>query len=216
MIKAISLSLVAVLSLSVAGCKKKEEAKPAPVAAENKPAETPPAEPAKPADPAAGSGSAAAAPAGDGLASIAIPQAKSADPEILTGGQPTDDQLKQAKEKGVKTIVNLRSKGEEKEFATEEAKAKELGLNYVHIPIDGKTGDGLNEENAKKLAELVNQKPAIVHCASGQRVGALFALKAFYVDKKSPEEALAVGKANGLSKPELEKIVTDKMAAKKG
>ena len=204
MSKAIAFALAAVLAVA---CSKKEETKPAasPVA-ETKPAETKPAEPtpteAKPAE---------------GLASIAIPQGKVIDPQVLTGGQPTPEHFAAAKEKGVKTVVNLRSEGEKADgYATEEAKLGELGVKYVHIPIDGKTGEGLNEANAKKLAELLSgEKPMIIHCASGQRVGALYALKAFYVDKKAPDEALKIGRDNGLSKPELEKVVTDQMAAKK-
>lgn len=204
MSKAIAFALATVLAVA---CSKKEETKPAaqPVA-ETKPAETKPAEPtpteAKPAE---------------GLAAIAIPQAKVLDPQVLTGGQPTPEHLAAAKEKGVKTVVNLRSEGEKADgYANEEAKLGELGVKYVHIPIDGKTGEGLNEANAKKLAEVLGgEKPMIIHCASGQRVGALYALKAFYVDKKAPDEALKIGRDNGLSKPELEKVVTDQMAAKK-
>ncbi len=213
MIKALAISLVL---FTAASCKKKEETKPAAApTAEAKPTEAP--KPAETTPPPAAAPAAATAPGTEGVASIAIPQAKAVDPAVLTGGQPTDEQLAMAKEKGVKTVVNLRAASEEKDgYANESKKLGELGVKYVHIPIDGKTGEGLNEENAKKLAELLNgEKPMIVHCASGQRVGALYALKAFYVDKKPAEEALTIGRANGLSKPELEKIVTDQMAAKK-
>ncbi|MBA3393109.1 MAG: hypothetical protein H0T89_10715 [Deltaproteobacteria bacterium] len=136
--------------------------------------------------------------------------------DILTGGQPTEEHLTLAKSNGVKVVVNLRTAAEEKDYATEPKKVEELGMKYVHIPIDSKTGEGLNEENAKKLATLLAEKPAIIHCGSGQRVGALFALKAFYVDGATPDVALQTGKDNGLSKPELEKIVVDIMAKKKG
>jgi uncharacterized protein (TIGR01244 family) len=154
-------------------------------------------------------------PAGTGLAAIAIPNAKSAADRLLTGGQPTEEHLQQAKDSGVKVVVNLRTKAEENEYATEAAKVESLGMKYVHLPIDGKQGDGLNEENARKLAELVAEKPALVHCTSGERVGALFALKAFYVDKLPAEEALKVGKASGMTKPSIEKLVTDIMARAK-
>lgn len=205
MTKAVALSLV----LFGAACKKdKKEDAPAadPKPTEAKPAETKPAEttPTPPADPAAA-----------GLSSVAIPNAKTPAPDLLTGGQLTEEHVAQAKEKGVKLVVNLRAEKEAPEYEAAAKKVEEAGMKYVHIPIDGKTGEGLNEENAKKLAELLNEKPAIVHCKSGQRVGALFALKAFYVDKKTPEEAMTVGREHGLSMPELEKIVQDQMAAAK-
>jgi protein tyrosine phosphatase (PTP) superfamily phosphohydrolase (DUF442 family) len=218
MIKSLAIAFTAVLAVS--GCKKKEEAKPAETAptAEAKPAETKPTEtPTMAANGSAEAGSAAAgSAAATGLASIPLANAKTADPNVLTGGQPTEDQLVLAKDKGVKTVVNLRSPGEEKDYAFEPKKLEELGIKYVNIPINGKTGDGLNEENAKKLAEaLKTGEPTIVHCASGQRVGALYAMKAFYVDGKTPDEALEVGHQNGLSMPELEKIVKDKLATAK-
>ena len=206
MTKAVALSLL----LFGAACKKdkKDEAAPADpkpteaTATDPKPTETTPTPPT--ADPAAG-----------GLASVAIPNAKTPAPDLLTGGQLTEEHVAQAKEKGVKLVVNLRAEKEAPEYEAAAKKVEEAGMKYVHIPIDGKTGEGLNEENAKKLAELLNEKPAIVHCKSGQRVGALFALKAFYVDNKTPEESMTVGREHGLSMPELEKIVQDQMAAKK-
>jgi uncharacterized protein (TIGR01244 family) len=154
-------------------------------------------------------------PAAAGLASITIPNARTAADQILTGGQPTDEHLQQAKDSGVKVVLNLRTQAEENAYATEVAKVESLGMKYVHLPIDGKTGDGLNEENARKLAEVLAEKPALVHCTSGERVGALFALKAFYVDKLPADAALKVGKDNGLTMPKIEAMVADIMAKTK-
>jgi uncharacterized protein (TIGR01244 family) len=198
------------LVVFAASCKKEDKAGSA-TPDEAKPTETKPAEPSstevKPGE---------AKPAQAGLAAIAIPNAKSAVDQILTGGQPTEEHLQQAKDNGVKVVVNLRTEAEEDAYATEAAKVASLGMKYVHLPIEGKTGDGLNEENARKLAELLAEKPALVHCTSGERVGALFALKAFYVDKLPADAALEVGKANGMTKPSIEKLVTDVMARSKG
>ena len=199
------IALLAALTLS--GACSKSDPKPA----ETKPAETKPAEP-KPAEPKP----AEAKPAEPktGLASITIPRARTKIDQVLTGGQPTDEQIRQAKEQGVKLIVNLRSDDEKIEYEGQDKLAAELGMKYVHIPIDAATGEGLTEENAKRLAELLAEKPAMVHCASGQRVAALLVLKAFYVDKATPDAALQVGKDHGLSMPGLEKVVADLMAKK--
>lgn len=202
--RAIVLSLLTVL---VGSCKsdKPPETRPA----ETRPVETKPEE--RPAEPKP----VEAVPAAGGLASIAIPNAKVAD-QVLVGGQPTDEHLQQAKDRGVKVVVNLRTKGEEKEYATEAAKVESLGMKYVHLPIDGYTGDGLNEESARKLAALLAEKPLLVHCTSGERVGALFALKAFYVDKLPADAALQVGKDKGITMPKVEKLVSDVLAKAKG
>lgn len=206
--RALVLSLFALVAVS---CKKEKKADEAPAATAAAPAD--PGSAAATPTPDPGS-AAAAAPATTGVASIAIPQAKSTTDGVLTGGQPTPENLAQFKEQGVKTVVNLRSAAEEKDFADEAKTLEAAGIKYVHIPIDGKTGEGINEENAKKLAELMAEKPVVVHCASGQRVGALIAMKAKVVDGKTPEEALAIGQENGLSKPELVAITAEKLGAK--
>ncbi len=189
------LSIVLVLAL---GCR--AEAPPADPGPQT--AEPPAATPAPPpADPA---------PAVTATA-IDIPNAKTPAEGILTGGQPSVEQFEQAAQAGYRTIVNLRAPGEEGSW-DEAAKAEELGLRYVAIPIAG--ADGLNAENARKLAEVVDDPgalPVMVHCASGNRVGGLFALKALHVDGKSAEEALAVGRETGLTR--LEDAVRELLAA---
>ncbi len=142
-------------------------------------------------------------------AAIDIPNAKMPVKGILTGGQPSVEQLDTAAQAGYRTIVNLRAPGEQGSW-DEAMKAAELGLRYVAIPIGG--ADGLSAENARKLAEIVDDPsalPAMVHCASGNRVGALFALKALHVDGADAENALTIGREAGLTK--LEAAVKERL-----
>jgi uncharacterized protein (TIGR01244 family) len=119
---------------------------------------------------------------------------------VLVGGQPTPDQFQTLAELGFGTVVNLRSPQEQGN--TDPAQIASLGMEYVSLPITG--ADTLNEQNARKLAEVLNQSetPVVVHCASGNRVGGLLALKAFYVDGSTPEEALELGRAAGMTRTE--------------
>jgi uncharacterized protein (TIGR01244 family) len=120
---------------------------------------------------------------------------------ILTAGQPTAAQLEAAKVAGYKTIVNLRPAAEDPSF-DEAAKVAELGLEYIAIPITG--APDLTPENAAKLMAVLGdetKKPMLVHCASSNRVGALWALGSFQSGTKA-EEALAQGLAAGLTKLE--------------
>ena len=146
-------------------------------------------------------------PATASAAEIDIPNARTPIDGILTGGQPSVEQFEAAAQAGYRTIVNLRAPGEKGSW-DEAAKAEELGLRYVAIPIAGV--DGLTTENARKLAEIVDDPqnlPAMVHCASGNRVGGLFAMKALHVDGQDAEQALASGREAGLTK--LEAAVTE-------
>ncbi len=133
------------------------------------------------------------------LSPIDLPNARVPFDYIVTGGQPTFDQLKKASELGFKTVINLRTDAEQPGPAQESSWVEELGMKYVHIPVAGTKGITL--ENAKALAvALLNPQdyPLIVHCASGNRVGALFSLKAFYIDGKNTIEAVKIGEKAGL------------------
>jgi uncharacterized protein (TIGR01244 family) len=129
---------------------------------------------------------------------VDIPNAIQVGDHVLAGGQLDEDQLHRAAEAGFKTIVNLRSAGETGSLANEAELVHALNMSYVAIPIAG-PGD-LNETNARKLAKILGEPealPAIVHCASGNRVGILFALKAFFVDGFDGKAALAFGDEAG-------------------
>ena len=130
---------------------------------------------------------------------VEIRNALTPSPGLLTGGQPTPEQFDEIAQAGYRTVINLRGEGEEGRW-DEASRAAELGLEYLELPIAGR-GD-INRENALALAELLaanGRLPAVVHCASGNRVGALFALHAFHAEGADIEAALEVGKAAGLT-----------------
>lgn len=120
---------------------------------------------------------------------------------VLTGGQPTDGQLTALRDAGYKTVINLRQP-DERGTRDEPAKVVELGMAYVSIPVAGKAG--LTEENAAALAAAMAaaERPLLLHCGSGNRVGALLALKAFQLDGASAEQALELGIAGGVTRLE--------------
>lgn len=129
-----------------------------------------------------------------------LPKGKAPVEGILVGGQPSPEQFETLAKLGYGTIVNLRTPGEKGN--TDPALIESLGMRYVTIPIGG--AETLTEQNARKLAEVLDDSegPVVIHCASSNRVGGLLALKAFYVDGKSPEEALALGREAGMSRTE--------------
>lgn len=131
---------------------------------------------------------------------------------ILVGGQPTREQLAEVAAAGYGTVINLRSPGELEEW-DEEAVVGSLGMRYVSIPVSGQRE--LTEETARQLAkhlEAAGDQPVLVHCASGNRVGAIFALKAFFLDGEPAEEAMAIGERSGLRSlaPMVEAVLSGK------
>ena len=143
------------------------------------------------------------------LAALDISNPNLVGSKVLSGGQPSAADLARLKEKGFGTIINLRTESEDMGF-DEATEAETLGLNYVSIPIS--TGDGLTVENATKLRMVLGQSkaPVLVHCGSGNRVGALFAIGAYLIDEKSLESAISEGRAAGLTR--LEPKVRDILA----
>jgi uncharacterized protein (TIGR01244 family) len=116
----------------------------------------------------------------------------------LAGGQPTPEQLEQAAAGGYRTVINLQPI-DEAGVSELHAKAEELDLLLLTLPIAGP--QDLTRENAERFAELLEQAEPdmMVTCASGNRVGAMFALKAYYVDGASAEEAEAIGLEAGMT-----------------
>jgi len=122
-------------------------------------------------------------------------------PGLTTGGQPSLQDLKRLADSGTRVVINLRTKGEFKRF-DEKSAVEELGMSYVSIEIDG--SDGITEHNARKLDEALNNlaQPALVHCASSNRVGGLLAYREFKFQNKTAAEAIEFGKKSGMSSTE--------------
>lgn len=135
------------------------------------------------------------------LEKLDLPNLKIPREGVYSCGQPSPEQLRGMRDAGVKTVVNLRGPGEND--WDERPLVEELGMTYHHIPISG-PGD-VTEENAWRLSEIMENpanRPILIHCGSGNRVGALYALKAYHCDGCEPEEALTAGRSAGLEQLE--------------
>lgn len=148
-------------------------------------------------------------PASAEIKSIALTNYANPQQHIYTAGQPRKEQFQQLAEQGIKYIVNLRGDGENN--WDEQALVISLGLQYFSLPISSKAD--INIENAKKLQQLlahVSESPTLLHCASGNRVGALIALYNATELNQPIEEAIETGKQWGLKG--LEPVVRDVVA----
>ncbi len=134
--------------------------------------------------------------------------------QVICGGQPSSDQLAAfAKERG-HTVVNLRT---DDEMATlrgwdEGRVVRSLGMRYVRIPVRDETD--LTHEACVQLGKAmapVGGEPIMVHCASGQRVAALMALKSVWIDQQPIEVALQIGRDAGLDRmePQVQKMLNE-------
>lgn len=126
---------------------------------------------------------------------------------FVASGQPDEAMLQTIAEAGFSAVVDLRAADEERGF--DEAKAIErLGMEYVLLPIA--SADDITFDKAAVLDQILadNEGPVLIHCGSGNRVGALYALREKLYGA-SNDDALAVGKAAGMTR--LEKVVRERL-----
>lgn len=142
------------------------------------------------------------------LANLATPE-----PGIFVGGRLAATDIAPLEQGGVRQIVDLTLDTETPEF-DEASAVRGAGMRYSNLPISGAAD--LTRENVQRFDALLraSEPPVLVHCASGNRVGALAALRAAWVDDASDEAAIAIGKAWGLTG--LEGEVRARIAASRG
>jgi len=122
--------------------------------------------------------------------------------DLYTGGQPTAEQLQQAATAGITTVIDLRQPTEDRGF-DETATAASLGLHYVRIPVGGAAGLTPAKVQALQAALAQANGPVLLHCASGNRVGALLALMKAQ-QGASTEQALQFGREAGMTSLEAQ------------
>ena len=134
---------------------------------------------------------------------LPIPNARIPMDGLLSGGQPTKEQIEAASHAGYRTVINMRG-AKEPGFEWEAQMVEQLGMKYEHLPVTGK--DSLTREQIEHidavLTAALEEGPVLLHCASGNRIGAVMALRAAWVDGMDPEEAVAYGKASGMTRTE--------------
>ena len=140
-----------------------------------------------------------------------LPQAREPMPGVTTGGKPSAQQLMAAKQSGVRSVISLLPASETQ---AEAAEAQRLGLRFTSIPV--LDAGALNQENAQRLAAAMDApgaKPLLLHCETGDRAGALLALRAYFVDHASSEAALALGQSAGMTSSTRKLVETQLQAA---
>ena len=115
-----------------------------------------------------------------------------------SAGQPTAEQLQTLSAHGIGVVIDLRADSETPEL-DEAALVRAIGLDYHNLPVGGAAG--LTRDNVQALDRLIadaGDRPLLVHCASGNRVGAMMALRERWLRGATPEQALAVGRDWGM------------------
>lgn len=118
---------------------------------------------------------------------------------ITSAGQPDEAALSVFAENGYVAVIDMRTAGEDRGL-DEPAAVEGLGMQYVPFPI---SSSDINLEIAGELDALLKQfdGPVLLHCGSGNRVGAMLALREF-LDSGDAEQALQTGRDGGMTRLE--------------
>lgn len=129
---------------------------------------------------------------------------------ITSAGQPDEAALEVFAESGYAVVIDMRGPEEDRGVDDWPGAVEARGMRYVPFPIASQ--DQISFESAEKLDELLHgvDRPVLIHCGSGNRVGALLALRES-LHGASDEEALAYGREAGLTR--LEPRVRDVLGA---
>ncbi len=106
--------------------------------------------------------------------------------DLYISDQLTFDDLKEAAELGIKTIINNRPDQEEahQPLSSElEQAAQKLGLNYFYLPV---FPNKFTPEDAEKFAQILDNNPApyLAFCRTGNRSCNLWALSQVDIHNK--------------------------------
>ncbi len=143
---------------------------------------------------------------------VAVAERESVTPVdgITSAGQPDQAALAVFSDNGYVAIIDMRGEREDRGM-DEKAVVESLGMDYVLLPIVSE--DDISFENAKKLDDLLAtyDGPVLIHCGSGNRVGALLALRQS-MNGADDAAAMAYGKQGGLTG--LEPVVRARLVEK--
>lgn len=118
-------------------------------------------------------------------------------PNLATAGTISEEAFAEIASFGVKNFIDLRTQSS----TTSKAKAlvEAAGGNYYNIPVF--SSEGISKEQVSKFAQIYEKIDGniIIHCRSGNRVGALWTAYLLSNDI-SKEEALKQGRTAGLKK----------------
>lgn len=139
-----------------------------------------------------------------------IESPKQVSDNIWVMGVPDQQDIDTFANQGGDIVVSLLSV-DEMAGNKETAWISEHGMAFFHVPVNGATG--VTKANARALDRILlthTDKNILVHCASSNRVGALFALRAAWLDGLSTEKALEIGRQHGMTS--LEEKVSKMLA----
>jgi uncharacterized protein (TIGR01244 family) len=133
------------------------------------------------------------------------------DAVVACGGATETAALEGLKQDGFKAVINLRQASERGANIDENrAKAESLGLKYIHIPFNGAAPENKTFDDFLAAVSDTSNHPVFVHCASANRVGAVWLAKRVLQDGWGVDKATEEARHIGLSAAPLKYVAEHK------
>ena len=121
--------------------------------------------------------------------------------DVFISGQPTEKGLRMLRDQGVTTVVNLRSPPEMARIPFDEAAlVKELGMQYVYLPMRGTPELPYSPAAVKSFADAMSNAKGkvLLHCTIAWRASHLWAAYLIQYRNVPVETALAQARSINL------------------
>jgi protein tyrosine phosphatase (PTP) superfamily phosphohydrolase (DUF442 family) len=127
---------------------------------------------------------------------------------VATSGQPAAQAWEGLAQAGFKSVIDLRAEDEPRGH-DEQREVERARLAYLALPVTHDTMADRHFDQLRALLRDPRNRPALVHCASANRVGALL-LPYLALDEHRPvEEAHRAALEIGMRSPDYARLALD-------
>ncbi len=129
------------------------------------------------------------------------------DANFASAGATSREALAVLKQRGFKTIINLRTAAEQgADIEGEGDDVRKLGMAYYSLPFSPSAPDNAVVAKFLEVVKDSANQPAYIHCAAGARANAFWLIKRVLVDNWTVEKALAEADSLKLENETLRKF----------
>ena len=112
------------------------------------------------------------------MSTEAIYNYRKVDEQLITGGQPTEEDLQSAADEGFRTVINLAPINPRYSLDDEEGLVRSLGMLYQHIPVEWDNPTASDFAAFERVMQKLPEGKTLIHCAANFRVTAFYSLYA--------------------------------------
>ncbi len=142
------------------------------------------------------------------FAAVEIEKFHRVDDRVSTGAQPTIPQIASLAQEGFRTVINLREPIEH-EGAAEEAAVRDLGMDYINIPVRTTDPRDAQADAFLRITADARIYPVFIHCGTANRVAAFWMIRRIVVDGWGADDAEKEAREIGLKSAVMRDFALD-------